>query len=204
MTMRQFILALGLYTPKELDNNMFELSRDACMKNKPHDCNPSTYCVNITTCNHYDTRRPPSYTTIKNDIRRLVHRLLNISINGRHNAKEKVTLEDLFFLHSMDGGDLVDVPWNVAKFFTNKSKGAKTKSMIVGAHLIGRIARSYGLMTNAHLRNVTIGQGTMLLNIIKLVEMGICRYNRLGYGELMDDKLDNSKDEAAVVEARRA
>ncbi|GJY00376.1 hypothetical protein Tco_0357394 [Tanacetum coccineum] len=27
---------------------------------------------------------------------------------GRHNVEEKITLEDLFFLHSMDGGEMVD------------------------------------------------------------------------------------------------
>ncbi|GJY17509.1 hypothetical protein Tco_0389000 [Tanacetum coccineum] len=94
---------------------------------------------------------------------------------GRHSAKEKVTLEDLFFFYSMDGGALVDVPWNIAK-----------------------------LMTNAYLRRVTLGQGNTLLNIVKLVELGIYRYNGLGLGELFDDMLDNSKDEVAVAEARRA
>nr|GEX99929.1 putative reverse transcriptase domain-containing protein [Tanacetum cinerariifolium] len=76
--------------------------------------------------------------------------------------------------------------------------------MIVGAHLIGRIARSYRLMTGANLRNVTIGKGATLLNIVKLVEMGICRYNGLGRGELVDDTLDNYEEEVAADEGRRA
>ncbi|GJT96795.1 retrovirus-related pol polyprotein from transposon TNT 1-94 [Tanacetum coccineum] len=71
--------------------------------------------------------------------------LQNLDQLCRHNAKEKVTLEDLFFLHNMDGGALVDVPWNIAKFLFDKAKGAKKKSMIVGAYLIGRIARYNGL-----------------------------------------------------------
>ncbi|GKC73357.1 hypothetical protein Tco_1119240 [Tanacetum coccineum] len=32
---------------------------------------------------------------------------------SRHNGKEKVTLDDLFLLHSIDGGVRVDVPWHV-------------------------------------------------------------------------------------------
>ncbi|GJU03374.1 hypothetical protein Tco_1113712 [Tanacetum coccineum] len=107
MTMRQFILALGLYTEEEMNNNLFEFFHDA--------------------------HHPPSYTIIKNVIRCLVHRLLTLSVAGGHNVKENVTLEDLFFLHSMDGGALVDVPWNIAKFLFDKAKGAKKKSMIVGA-----------------------------------------------------------------------
>ncbi|GJV49296.1 hypothetical protein Tco_1439508, partial [Tanacetum coccineum] len=42
---------------------------------------------------------------------------------GRHSGKEKVTLDDLFLLHSMDGGVSVDVPWHVAKFLYDKAKG---------------------------------------------------------------------------------
>ncbi|GJY82997.1 RNA-directed DNA polymerase, eukaryota [Tanacetum coccineum] len=64
---------------------------------------------------------------------------------SRHSGKEKVTMDDLLLLHIMDGGVRVDVPWHVAKFFTNKAKGYKKKSPIVGAHLIGRIARYNGL-----------------------------------------------------------
>ncbi|GJY44246.1 hypothetical protein Tco_0432459 [Tanacetum coccineum] len=67
-------------------------------------------------------------------------------------VKEKVTLADLFYLHSMDGGELVDVPWHVAKFMCDKAKGVQKKSKIIGAHLIRRIARYFGLMSTAALR----------------------------------------------------
>ncbi|GJX65295.1 hypothetical protein Tco_0299638 [Tanacetum coccineum] len=63
---------------------------------------------------------------------------------------------------------------------------------------------SYGLMTSAYFKNVTIGQDTTLLSIVKLVELGICRFNGLGQGELVGDKLNDSGDEAAANEARRA
>ncbi|GKF57703.1 hypothetical protein Tco_0171240 [Tanacetum coccineum] len=67
---------------------------------------------------------------------------------GRHSGKEKVTLDDLFLLHSIDGGVSVDIPWHVAKFFSDKAKGSRRKSLIVGAHLIRKIASYYGLMCN--------------------------------------------------------
>nr|GEX48735.1 hypothetical protein [Tanacetum cinerariifolium] len=50
---------------------------------------------------------------------------------NRHSGKEKVTLDDLFLLHSMDEGARVDVPWHIAKFFSDKAKGYKKKSPIV-------------------------------------------------------------------------
>nr|GEW57951.1 hypothetical protein [Tanacetum cinerariifolium] len=123
---------------------------------------------------------------------------LDIDEFGRHSGKEKVTLDDLFLLHSMDGGSRVDVLWHVAKFFTDRAKGYKTKSLIMEAHLIGRIARSFGLMTQGSLRSVTLGPETSLLNVAKLVDLRICRYNGLGYGELVDDILDNGDDEGAA------
>ncbi|GKF59530.1 hypothetical protein Tco_0176316, partial [Tanacetum coccineum] len=122
----------------------------------------------------------------------------------RHGANEKVTLDDLFLLHSMDGGEMVDIPWTAANFLSKKAKGYKKKSLICGARLIRRIARSYGLMAPTYMRIVTLRYETSLLNVAKRVDLGICKYNGLGFGELMDDKLDNSKDEAAAVEARRA
>ncbi|GJW78624.1 hypothetical protein Tco_0140306 [Tanacetum coccineum] len=85
---------------------------------------------------------------------------------NRHSEKEKVTLDDLFLLHSMDKGVSIDVSWHVAKFFADKAKGYKKKSLIVGAHLIGRIARSFGLMTPGALRGVTLGPETSLLNMV--------------------------------------
>ncbi|GJV94652.1 hypothetical protein Tco_1546229 [Tanacetum coccineum] len=204
MTMRGFISALGSYIAKEINNSVFDFFRVACVRNRPNDYNPTAYFIDISTQNYFDTKHPPSYTTIKNPIRHLVQRFLTLSITGRHNAKEKITLEDLFFLHNMDGGEVVDVPWNVAKFLSDKAKGTQKRSMMVGAHLIWRIARYYGLMTNAYLKRVTLDQETTLLNVVKLVELGICRFNGLGLGELVADKLDDSKDEAAVAEARKA
>ncbi|GKD80298.1 hypothetical protein Tco_1342919, partial [Tanacetum coccineum] len=96
MSMRQFILALGLYIPEEMNNNLFGPFR-------------------------------------------------------RHSAKEKVTLDDLFLLHSMDRGEMVDVPWTMAKFLSDKAKGYKKKSLIV------RVARSYWLMAPTYMRIVTLG-----------------------------------------------
>ncbi|GJR01258.1 hypothetical protein Tco_0524242 [Tanacetum coccineum] len=195
MTMRQFIMALGLYTDKELVNNLFEPFYESCFRNMPHNYDPNKYVVNITTRDHYDTRHPPSYTSIRNPIRRLAHRLLALSVAGRHNRKEKVTLDDLFLLHSIDGGVSVDVPWHVAMFFADKAKGYKKKSPIVGEHLIGKIARSFGLMTPGALRGVTLGPETSLLSVAKLVELGICKYNALGYGEIVDDVPEVAGDE---------
>nr|GEV05748.1 hypothetical protein [Tanacetum cinerariifolium] len=118
------------------------------------------------------------------------------SMTIRHSGKEKITLDDLFLLHSMDGGARVDVPWHVAKFFIDKGKGYKKKSLIVGAHFIRKIARLYGLMIQRSLKSVTLGLETSLLSVAKLVDLGICRYNGLSLGEMVDDLSNDGRNEA--------
>nr|GEX80045.1 hypothetical protein [Tanacetum cinerariifolium] len=81
-------------------------------------------------------------------------------VSFRHSGKEKVTLDDLFLLHIMDGGVSVDVPWHNAKFFTDKAKGSKKKSPIVEAHLIGRIASNLGVFCEEKLKGAQFGAKT--------------------------------------------
>nr|GEU77590.1 hypothetical protein [Tanacetum cinerariifolium] len=86
---------------------------------------------------------------------------------------------------------------SVADRHNGKEKGYKKKSLIVGAYLIGRIPMSFRLMTLRAFRGVTLGLETSLLSVAKLVELGICKYNALGYGEIVDDVLDIVEDEGA-------
>ncbi|GJS23964.1 hypothetical protein Tco_0452596 [Tanacetum coccineum] len=120
MTMRQFSLALGLYSTDKMNNNLYVIYHENCVRNRPNNYKPTPYVMDISTKNHYET--PVSYSTIKNPIRRLVHKLLTLTITGRYSIKEKITLADLFYLRSMDGGELVDVPWHVSKLLCDKAK----------------------------------------------------------------------------------
>ena len=53
-----------------------------------------------------------------------MHRLLVVSVRARHSAREKMTMEDILLMHSMDGGDRVNIPWYLEKFMTEKVKEA--------------------------------------------------------------------------------
>ncbi|GKE21551.1 hypothetical protein Tco_1433063 [Tanacetum coccineum] len=114
---------------------------------------------------------------------------------GRHSGKEKVTLDDLFLLHSIDGGVSVDVPWHVAKFLCDKEKGSKRKISIIRAHSIRRITSYYGLMTLEALMSVTLGPETSSMSVAKLVDLGICRYNGLGIGEMVAETPEVAGDD---------
>ncbi|GJT97257.1 hypothetical protein Tco_1092775 [Tanacetum coccineum] len=176
MTLREFTLALGLYTNLEMNNNLFAAFRENYVRNRPYDYKPFAYFVEISTNNHYDPRHPPSYTTIKTPIRRLAHRLLTLSITGRHHAK----------------------------FLVDKAKGSKRKSMIYGAHLISRIAMYYGLMAPEFLMHLTVEFRMSQINVAKLVDLGICKYNTLGRGVFVANLVSDSEDEAEEAEGVEA
>ncbi|GJX40902.1 hypothetical protein Tco_0255892 [Tanacetum coccineum] len=148
MAMRQFSLALRLYSAKEMNNNLFAFYHAACVRNKPNNYDPNPYFRDISSKNHFDSSNPFSYTTIKNLIHRLVHRLLTLFMPGIYSAKEK------------------------------------KKSKIMGAYLIGRLARHFGLMSTTALKLVTRGQETTLYDVVKLGELGIFRFNGLGHAEI--------------------
>ncbi|GJY70889.1 hypothetical protein Tco_0474592 [Tanacetum coccineum] len=57
----------------------------------------------------------PSYTTIRDPILRLCHRLIACSISRRSQAPKKVTVTDLFYLRGMDVGS-VNVPYLLARY----------------------------------------------------------------------------------------
>nr|GFA32370.1 hypothetical protein [Tanacetum cinerariifolium] len=52
-------------------------------------------------------------------------------------------------------------------------------------------------MTLGALKGVTLGLDTSLLSVTKLAEVGIYKYNALGYGEIVDDVLEVARDEGA-------
>ncbi|GJX73624.1 hypothetical protein Tco_0312219 [Tanacetum coccineum] len=102
MSWREFILALGLYTAKEMQTVGFGISSAGDF---------------LGTA--------PSYTMIWDPILRLCHRLIACSIAGRSQAPEKVTVKNLFYFRGMDV-DSVNVPYLLARLPTAKILGGLT------------------------------------------------------------------------------
>ncbi|GJX34086.1 hypothetical protein Tco_0245643 [Tanacetum coccineum] len=59
-------------------------------------------------------------------------------------------------------------------------------------------------MSPAALRVVTRGHETQLLNLAKLRELGIVRFDGVGQTNIVSDRLDDSDEKFKVVEVRRA
>ncbi|GJV05689.1 hypothetical protein Tco_1343345 [Tanacetum coccineum] len=71
----------------------------------------------------------PSYTTIRDSILRLCHRLIACSIVGRSQAPKKVIVTDLFYLRGMDVGS-VNVPYLLARYLRLFAAGRKSRDFI--------------------------------------------------------------------------
>ncbi|GKB47957.1 hypothetical protein Tco_0898710, partial [Tanacetum coccineum] len=103
MTWRQLILALGLHTAEEMAGDGFEAYWLGSTRAIPNKRDLRAYWTVISSDGDF-LGVVPSYTLIRDPLRRLCHRLISFSISGRAQAPEKVTATDLFYLRSMDEG----------------------------------------------------------------------------------------------------
>ncbi|GJS03407.1 hypothetical protein Tco_0319915 [Tanacetum coccineum] len=73
----------------------------------------------------------PSYTSIRDPLRRLCDRLIAVSISGRGQAPKKVTATDLFYLRRLDEGMVVNVPFLLAQYLFRYAKGRKRVARVI-------------------------------------------------------------------------
>ncbi|GJY60645.1 retrovirus-related pol polyprotein from transposon opus [Tanacetum coccineum] len=132
MSWRQFILALGLHTEEEMQTTGFGIS--------------SARDFLGTT---------PFYTTIRDPILRLCHRLIAYSIAGRSQAPEKVTVMDLFYSRGMDVGS-VNVPYLLVRYLRLFATGRKSEAHISRGQFVARLADHFGLLTTEILGGLTV------------------------------------------------
>nr|GEV79564.1 hypothetical protein [Tanacetum cinerariifolium] len=116
MTWRQFIIALGLHTTEEMEEDGFEAYWLGSERVIPDKGNLSDYWIEISSDMNF-LRAAPSYTYIRYLLRRLCHMLISYNISGRGQGYEKVTATDLFYLRSMDRGT-TNVPYLLAQYLS--------------------------------------------------------------------------------------
>ncbi|GKB44356.1 hypothetical protein Tco_0889298 [Tanacetum coccineum] len=125
----------------------------------------SDYWVEISSGRDF-LRGAPSYTYIRDPVRRLCHRLISYSISGRGQAPEKVTATDLFYLCSMDRG-AANVQYLLAQYLFRHVKGRKSSARLSGGHFIRRLAHHFGLVSNDGLRGLSV-----MARELPLIDMG--------------------------------
>ncbi|GJZ08206.1 hypothetical protein Tco_0542489 [Tanacetum coccineum] len=119
ITWRHFILALGLHTAEEMAENGFKATG------------------------------APSYTYIKDPVRRLCNRLISYSISGRGQAPEQY-----LFRHA---------------------EGRKSGAKLYVGHFIGRLAHHFGLVSDDGLKGLSVvARELPLIDMGELVKLNIC------------------------------
>ncbi|GJS90079.1 hypothetical protein Tco_0772715 [Tanacetum coccineum] len=173
MTWRQFILALGLHTAEEMAEDGFGAYWLGSERLIPDKGDLSDYWVEISSSRDF-LRGAPSYTYIRDPVRRLCHRLISYNISGRGQAPKKVTATDLFYLRSMDRG-AANVPYLLAQYLFRHAKGRKSGARLSGGHFIGSLAYHFALVSDDGLRGLSVvARELPLIDMRELVKLNIC------------------------------
>ncbi|GJT93354.1 hypothetical protein Tco_1082199 [Tanacetum coccineum] len=119
-------------------------------------------------------RGAPSYTYIRDPVRRLYHRLISYSISGRGRHLKKMIATDLFYLCSIDRG-VANVPYLLAQYLSKHAEGRKSGARLSRGHLIGRLAHHFVLVSDDGLRGLLIMSRELpLIDMGELVKLNIC------------------------------
>ncbi|GJW20403.1 hypothetical protein Tco_0031025 [Tanacetum coccineum] len=154
MSYRQFILALVLHTAKEMATDVFGVYLAKSSRVMASKADLSDYCIKISSTRDFLTMFP-SYTAIKEPLRRLCHRLIAFTIAGRGQAPKKVTTTDLYYLRRMYKGT-VNVPYMLAQYLFRHTEGRKERAKMSRGHFIVRLAEHFGLLTGERLQGLTM------------------------------------------------
>ncbi|GJU32905.1 hypothetical protein Tco_1176494 [Tanacetum coccineum] len=101
---------------------------------------------------------------------RLAHRLIAPTILGRKESNHRVTVIDLFYLYCIYGKE---VTCNIYYWLARYLKGVRDKDLICGGMFVTRIARSFGLQTNAMVDALSVETRAHIFKKKSLVAMNV-------------------------------
>nr|GEV63072.1 hypothetical protein [Tanacetum cinerariifolium] len=174
MTWRQFILALGLHTTKEMAEDEFQanwLGSERVILDKG---DLRDYWIEISSDRDF-LGPDPSNVFIRDHVRRLCHKIISCSIYNRGQAPEKVTDVDLFYLRIMDRGT-ANISYLLAQCLFRHAEGRKSRARLSWGYFIGRLATHFGLVSDQWLRGLSVVTHELLLiNLHELGRLNICK-----------------------------
>nr|GEY69138.1 hypothetical protein [Tanacetum cinerariifolium] len=127
---RHFILALGLHTTEEIETVGFNAYWAKSARQIPDKDDLRDYWIGISSTGDF-LGTAQSYTSFRDLILRLCHRLIESNIAGRSQALEKVTVTDLFYLRWLDIGS-VNIPYILSRYLRRFVAGRKSEALISG------------------------------------------------------------------------
>ncbi|GJS70372.1 hypothetical protein Tco_0703213 [Tanacetum coccineum] len=136
----------------------------------PDKGNLSDYWVKISSGREF-LRGAPSYTYIRDPVRRLCHRMISYNIFGRGQAPKKATVTDLFYLRRIDRR-AANVPYLLAQYLFRHAEGRKSGARLFGGYYIRRLAHHFGLVSDDGLRGLSVMTRELpLIDIGELVKL---------------------------------
>ncbi|GJU63239.1 hypothetical protein Tco_1245074 [Tanacetum coccineum] len=154
MSWREFMLGMGLHIAEEIESVGFSTYWAESAIQIPDKGDLSAYWIGILYAGDF-LGTAPSYTSIRDPMLRLCHRLIACSIAGRSQAPEKVIMTDLFYLMGMDVGSS-NIPYLLARYLRLFAKGRKRGAMIFGGQFVARLAEHFGLLTEERLQGLMV------------------------------------------------
>ncbi|GJT41720.1 hypothetical protein Tco_0941585 [Tanacetum coccineum] len=114
----------------------------------------SDYWVEISSSREF-LRGAPSYTYIRDPVRRLCHRMISYNIFRRGQEPKKATVTDLFYLRRIDRR-AANVPYLLAQYLFRHAEGRKSGARLFGGYYIRRLAHHFGLVNDDGLRGLSV------------------------------------------------
>ncbi|GKD34747.1 hypothetical protein Tco_1250256, partial [Tanacetum coccineum] len=149
-----FIVALRLHTGEEIESLGFARYWDESARQIPNKGDLRDYWIGISPARDF-LGTTPSYTSIRDLILRMYHRLIASNIAGRSQAPKKVTVTDLFYLKGMDVGS-ANILYLFAMYLRLFASGRKSRALISRGQFVARLAEHFGLLTEERLRGLTV------------------------------------------------
>ncbi|GJW12063.1 hypothetical protein Tco_1577890 [Tanacetum coccineum] len=149
MYWRQFILAMGLHTADEMDSVGFRVYWAKSVRKIADKGDLSAHWIEISSDGDFLSTFP-SYTSIRDPLRRLCHKLIAFSIAGRSQAPKKVTSTDFFCLRSMDVG-AANVPYLLAQYLLRYASERKRGARMSIGQFVSHLAAHFRLLTDERL-----------------------------------------------------
>ncbi|GJX20156.1 hypothetical protein Tco_0222833 [Tanacetum coccineum] len=128
MSWREFILGMGLHTAEEIESIGFSVYWAESARQITDKMDLSAYWLGISSAGDF-LSTTSSYTSIRDPMLRLCHRLIACNIAGRSQAPKKVIVTDLFYLRGMDVGS-VNIPYLLARYLRMFASRRKRGAMI--------------------------------------------------------------------------
>nr|GEX30963.1 hypothetical protein [Tanacetum cinerariifolium] len=145
---------MGLHTAEEIVSVGFDAYWAESAREIPDKGVINIYWVEISYVGDF-LGTTPSFTSIRDPILRLCHRLIACDIAGRSQAPEKVTVTEFFYLKRMDVGS-VNIPYLLAMYMRLFASGRKRRAMISGGRFVARLAEHFGLLIEEKLQGLMV------------------------------------------------